>query len=292
MTYAITGASGTLGRLTAEAALRHVDPSELVLLTRRPSELADLAERGVEIRRADFSDASSLPQAFAGVDRLLLISTDAIGDRVEGHVAAVDAAVAAGVGYVAYTSMGDPSDSNPVILTPDHRATEDHLRASDVRWTFLRNAIYAEMLLPAAQAALASGTHVTNLGTGATSYVARADCAAVAAAVLTTPGQEGKALDVTGAQALDAEAQAALFAELGGREVTVTHVDDDGWVASMIEHAGMPERLARAYMTFAKAARLGYADAVAPTVQDLTGRSPRTAREVLEAHRSELPVAA
>jgi NAD(P)H dehydrogenase (quinone) len=273
---AVTGASGHLGRLVLDALAGTPD---VVAITRDAGKLADVD--GVEVREADFAQPSTLSAAFAGVDRVLLISTDVIGDRVDGHKAAIDAAVAAGVSHIAYTSVPDPSDSNPAAVADDHRQTEDHLRASGVAWTFLRNAIYAEMLVPSAQPAIATGSFVTNIGHGATAYIARADCAAVAAAVLTTDGHEHKAYDVTGPEALDADAQAALFSEASGKPVEVVRVDDDAFVAGLVEHAGMPEAVARMYATFGASARLGYADSVSTVVQDLTGRAPRPAHEVV-----------
>jgi NAD(P)H dehydrogenase (quinone) len=283
MSLIITGASGTLARLTTEAVLAADPDADLVLVTRSPDKLADLADRGVEVRTGDFDDPASLPAAFAGGERLLLISTDVVGTRVPGHRAAIDAAVAAGVTAIAYTSVGNPSDSNPAAVASEHRETEDHLRASGVAWTFLRNAIYTEMLVDAARAALATGTYLVNEGDGAASHIARADCAAVAAAVLldASGAHAHKAYDVTGPEALTAAQRAAIFAELGGRPVTAALVDDDAWVAAMVQHAGLPEPAARLYATFGAAARRGYSGALSTVVEDLTGRAPRTVREVL-----------
>jgi NAD(P)H dehydrogenase (quinone) len=214
---------------------------------------------------------------------MLLISASNIGERLHQHRAAIDAAAAAGVRSVAYTSGVNPSDSNPAAAHADHRATEEHARASGLGWTFLRNAIYADSLVQQAAGALASGSLVTNAGEGRNGYVARADCAAVAAAVLSSDGHEGKAYDITGPEALDAHDLAALFSEVGGKPVEPALVDDDAWVAAMVEHAGMPEGLARVIATFGISARQGYAAVVSTTVRDLTGREPLTVREVLEA---------
>lgn len=278
MTIATTGASGTLGRLVSERLVAAADPSDVVLITRDASALDGL---GAEVREGDFEDPASLGPALAGVERLLIVSLPRVGERVEHHKAAVDAAAAAGVKHVLYTSITDPSDSNPAFVAAEHRATEEHIRASGMAWTFLRNSIYTEMLVPTAQAALAGGTLLTNEGQGATSYVSRADCAAAAVAVLTGSGHEGKAYDVTGPEALGPDVQAALFSELGGRPVTVTRVEDEAWVAAMVEHAGLPEPAARVYSTFGKAARLGYSDSVSSAVEELTGRAPVPARDVL-----------
>jgi NAD(P)H dehydrogenase (quinone) len=284
MSIVITGASGHLGRLVAEAVLERVEPDRVVLVTRDPSRLDDLAQRGAQVRAGDFGDPSSLPSAFAGVERALIVSTDQIGVRVPGHHAAIDAAAAAGARSIAYTSAVNPSHSNPIVVATDHRETEEHLRASGTGWTMLRNSIYTEILLMAAGAALASGHHVHNEGAGRVSYVARADCASAAAAVLTSDGHDGKLYDVTGAEALSAGDVAALFAELGGRPVQALGVDDDAFIAGLIEHAQMPEPVARAYATFGIGARRGYSGAVSTTVRDLTGAAPAPARDVLAAH--------
>jgi NAD(P)H dehydrogenase (quinone) len=288
MSIAITGASGQLGRLTAEALLEKVEPSDVVLVTRTPDALDDLAGRGAVVRSGDFDDPASLADAFAGVDRLLLVSASVIGARVAQHRAAIDAAVAAGVRSVAYTGIGNPSHSNPGAAARDHRETEEALLASGLRWTFLRNGIYAESLLNGVSAVLATGKLVTNAGEGRTAYVARADCAAAAAAVLTGDGHEGKAYDITSADALNPAEVAALLAELSGQPVEPVYLDDDDWVATMVEHAGMPEPLAQAIATFGISARRGYLGAVSTTVSELIGREPLSVREVLEAHREEL----
>lgn len=279
MSIVVTGASGKLGRLVAEAVLGRT--RDVVLVTRDPSKLGDLAARGAEVRRGDFGDPGTLASAFAGATKVLVISTDRIGERVPGHKAAIDAAVAAGARSIAYTSGINPSDSNPIVVMSEHRASEEHLRASGAGWTMLRNGIYAELLAASASAALASGRHVSNDGDGRVSYVSRADCAAVAAAVLTGDGHDGKEYDITGPAALSAHDVAALYTELGGKPVAAVLVDDDAYVAGLVEHAGMPEPVARAYATFGIGARDGYSGPVSTTVADLTGRAAVSASEAL-----------
>jgi NAD(P)H dehydrogenase (quinone) len=150
----------------------------------------------------------------------------------------------------------------------------------------LRNSIFAEMLVAGAPAALATGRHISNEGDGRVSYVARADCAAVAAAVLTTDGHDGKEYDVTGPSALSAPDVAVLYAVIGGRPVEAVLVDDEAYAAALVEHAGMPGPVARAYTTFGIGARRGYSAALSTTVADLTGREPLRARDVLAANRA------
>jgi NAD(P)H dehydrogenase (quinone) len=288
MSIVITGASGHLGRLTAEAVLERAAASDLVLVTRTPEALAEFAARGAVVRAGDFDDPASLPAAFSGGERMLLISTDAVGSRVPQHQAAVDAAVAAGVRSIVYTSIANPSDSNPAAVAAEHRATEELVRASGLGWTFLRNGIFAEVLVRAAAAALGAGRLLTNEGDGRVAYVSREDVALVAAAILTSDGHDGASYDITGPEALDADQLAGLYAEVGGEPVEAVRLDDAGWVAAMVKHAGMPEALAQAYATFGVAARRGYLAAVSTVVQELTGRPPRTVRDVLRAHRLQL----
>jgi NAD(P)H dehydrogenase (quinone) len=285
MSIVITGASGHLGRLVAEGVLAKVDPSEVVLVTRDPSRLADVARRGADVRVGNFDEPGTLPGAFAGATKVLLISTDRVGSRVPGHKAAVAAAAAAGARSIAYTSALNPSDSNPIVVAGEHRATEEEIRATGAGWTMLRNSIYTEMLVAGAAAALPTGRHISNEGDGRVSYVARADCAAAAAAVLTTDGHDGKEYDITGPEALGAQDVAALYAELSGRPVEAVLVDDDAYAAGLVEHAGMPEPVARAYTTFGTGTRRWYSAALSTTVAELTGRPPTSVRDVLAANR-------
>jgi len=284
MIVGVTGASGHLGRAVAEGLLDALDPQQVVLVTRNPDKLADLAARGADVRRGDFDEPATLAAAFAGVERLLLVSTDTIGARVPGHVAAIAAAAAAGVAHVTYTSFVNPSDDNPAIVAPEHGATEDALRGSGLGWTLLRNGVYAEYQLDPATGAIASGTLLANTGSGRNAYVSRADCAAAAVAVLTSDGHDGKTYDITGPEALDAYDLATIYGELGDRDVEVALVDDDAWVAAMVEHAGMPEPAARAYATFGAAQRRGYSAVVSPAVERLTGRPATSLRALLASH--------
>jgi NAD(P)H dehydrogenase (quinone) len=281
MSIVITGASGPFARRAIEEALERVEPSELILVTRNPDALAAYAERGATVRAGDFDDPASLVPAFAGGERLLLISTDAVGSRIRQHHAAIDAAAAAGVRHVAYTSIVRPKLDNPAAVVPEHHATEEKLRASGLAWTFLRNSIYADLETGNQAAAQASGRLVTNGGAGEIAYVARDDCAAAAAAVITGDDHAGKAYDITGPELLDAEARAAILAELGGAPVEVVHVDDEQFAAGFAEATGLPLAAGELYASFGRATREGYLDAISDSVEELTGRAPRPLRSVL-----------
>jgi len=281
MSIVITGASGHLGRRVVDEVLDRVEPRELIPVTRNPRQLAEYAERGADVRRGDFDDPGTLFDAFTGGDRLLLISTDALGSRIRQHHAAIDAAVAAGVRHVVYTSIVRPEADNPAAVVPEHRATEEKILASGLEWTFLRHSIYADLEAGNQAAALATGQLVTNAGPGRIAYVARDDCAAAAAAVITGGDHAARAYDITGPELLDAAARAALFAELGGSPVEVVQVDDEHYAAGLAEAAGLPLESARLYGSFGRAAREGYLDVLSSDFETLTGRAPQALGSVL-----------
>jgi NAD(P)H dehydrogenase (quinone) len=288
MQLVITGAAGALGRRVAEHVLeRGIPAGSIILVTRRPEEIIDLARQGADVRRGDFDDPKLLREAFAGGDRMLLISTDAVGRREVQHRAAIAAAREAGVRHVAYTSMLNPTDGNPAGVAREHRVTEQELLDSGLAWTFLRNGLYAEYEVPPGATALLTGQLVTNAPDGRTAYVAREDCAAAAAAVLTGDGHEHHVYDVTGPELLSKRDEAAMLTEIGGRPVEVIGVDDDTFIAEL-GGLGLPQAAAVMIASFGAAIREGYLDQLGDGVQQLTGRPPRALREVFEAHAMDL----
>ena len=247
--------------------------------------MADLAAPGVDVRFGDFDDPSSLEAAFAGGERLLLISATELERRVEQHAAAIRAAASAGVRQIVYTSVLSPGPPNPALIAPSHHAAERALAASGLRWTVLRNSLYAEYQVPEAEAALASGTLTHNRGDGRVAYVSREDCAAVAVAVLTTEGHEGAVYDVTGPQAFTADELAALYGEVGGRPVRAVAVDDERFVAGLAGEAGADDHLrygAELVASLGRSIREGFLASCTDTVARLTGRPARTLRAALE----------
>ncbi|RPI58300.1 MAG: SDR family NAD(P)-dependent oxidoreductase, partial [Lysobacterales bacterium] len=205
MKLIITGASGQLGRRAAELVLGSTAAEDLILTTRNPAALAPLAERGVTVRHADFADPRTLRAAFAGGERLLLVSATDLGQRTAQHRAAIDAAKAAGVRHIIYTSGLKPEPPNPAVVAPSHYATEQSLAQSGLAWTILRNSLYADYQTSEAERALETGVLVHNRGSGTAAYVAREDCAAAAAAVLLQTGHEGALYDITGPEAFTAD---------------------------------------------------------------------------------------
>lgn len=286
MTLVVTGGAGHLGRRTVELLLADSgDREPIVLVTRRPDAVADLAQRGADVRHGDFDDPATLRTAFAGGDRLLLISTDALDRRLAQHRAAIDEARAAGVRHVLYTSVVSPEPPNPAVVADTHHATEEALRSSGLAWTLLRNNLYAEFQVPEAQEALRTGELVHNRGDGRVAYVSREDCAAAAAAALRTdPG--GGVHDITGPEAFDGPSLAALYSEIGGRPVRAVPVGDEQLLSALAGEGADGHQMygARLVVSMGQAAREGRFAKVSDAVQALTGRPPRTLREILAEH--------
>jgi NAD(P)H dehydrogenase (quinone) len=281
---AITGASGQLGRLTAELVLARCAPRDVILATRTPAALREFAARGADVRHADFDDPHSLRAAFAGAERLLLISATDLERRIGQHRAAIEAAKSAGVLHVLYTSGSKPAPPNPAAVAPSHYATEQALAASGLAFTVLRNSLYAEYQAAEALRAVETGVLVHNRGRGRVAYVAREDCAAAAAAVLLQGGHEGAVYDVSGGESFDAAALAALYGALGGRPVDTRTIDDAAFVAGLVGGSadGHLRYGAELLASFGRAIREGHLDVRSDAVAKLTGRPPRTLRDVLE----------
>lgn len=290
-TLLVTGAAGHLGRRVLANLLdgHGIEPARLVAVTRDPARLADVAARGVTVRRGDFDDPASLASAFAGANRMLLISTDALdrpGARLAQHRAAIAAAEAAGLDHIVYTSMPNPGDS-VVTFAPDHLLTERALSASKLSWTVLRNAWYIENLALTLPSALASGQWVTAAGDGRTAYVSREDCARAAASALAAPSSANAVYDVTGPAAVTVAEVAATVSEILKTPIAVVQVTDDALTQGMIG-AGVPGPIAKILTSFDTNARLGKFDLVTDAVQRLTGRPPETLRAWFEANGQSL----
>ncbi|MFJ3404579.1 SDR family oxidoreductase [Promicromonospora sp. NPDC090134] len=211
-TYAVTGATGHLGRLVVEELLsRGVPAADVVAIARTPEKAADLAERGVQVREGDYDRPETLPAALDGVQRLLLVSGSEPGARVAQHTAVIDAAKAAGVQRIAYTGILNADDTtNP--LAGEHQATEQVLRASGVPVTLLRNGWYTENYTERLGEFLERGEIVGATADGKVSAAPRADYAGAAASALLAD-------DAAGSGTTDGTAPVVVH-ELGGPAFT------------------------------------------------------------------------
>jgi NAD(P)H dehydrogenase (quinone) len=278
----VSGASGQLGRLVVAGLLESVPIDDLILVSRSPDSLDWLAKLGATVRHGDFDHPESLPSAFAGGQRALIISTLGPRDTVAAHRAAFQAAARAGVERIVYTSVMKPEQDNPFPPARNHGVSERDLRDAGVPWTILRNALYAELRARIGAKYIQDGRWTTNMGDGAHAFVARTDCAAAAAAALTGAGRDGKTYDITGPELIDARRYGALLDEFGGRSVTRVDVDDDAYERYRAAFAADPENAAyfELYGGTGRAIRTGYLDVIGTGVQDLTGRAPVSLREL------------
>ncbi|QZN85782.1 SDR family oxidoreductase [Cellulomonas sp. C5510] len=240
MSIVVTGATGHLGRLVVEHLLADGVPAEQVVATgRRTERLADLAERGVRVAAVDYDSPETLAAALEGAEVVLLVSGSEVGRRVPQHRAVVEAAVAAGVRRLVYTSAPH-ADATPLVLAPEHKATEEIIRASGLTFTLLRNGWYTENYLGDVQQARESGEIVAAVGDGRVASAPRDDFAAAAAVVLRTEGHDDAVYELAGDVAWSFDELAAAASEVLGRPVVFRAVTSEQRRADLLA-AGLDE---------------------------------------------------
>jgi NAD(P)H dehydrogenase (quinone) len=263
----ISGASGQLGELVVRELLARGFPARnLILVSRTPEKLAEFRELGATTRFGDFSKPESLPAAYAGGNKMLLISIGfGAGPRPEAHKHAIDAAVAVGMRQIVYTSYVAISQGDYTGLAADHHQTEELIRKSGIAWTMLRNSIYSNGLVQLAAKMVAEGKAAVSEEDPRIGYITREDCAAAAAAVLMSPGHENKSYDITGPELVGPREIAAAASAVVGKPIELVPRD------ATRRAFGGPS-IAVISEDFAK----------------LTGRPATSVRALFEAHRDEL----
>jgi NAD(P)H dehydrogenase (quinone) len=291
----VSGASGQLGGLVIEELLARKVPLEnLILVSRTPDteHLQSYAARGASVRFGDFTDPASLDAAYRGGTRLLLISINGGGgSRPDLHKAAIDAAARAGVKQIAYTSYVNADLFANSIIAPDHQRTEAFLKESGVAWTMLRNQIYANGLVDQAVQIVRDGRYVTHTPDARVAYVTREDCAAAAAAVLTTPGHDNKTYNITGPDAIGPRELVALAREISGKPVELVVLSEAEYRRSLAEN-GMAESAIDGAISFAAELDSPFLREPSTAVADLTGRPATSVRSLLMAARARLQAVA
>jgi NAD(P)H dehydrogenase (quinone) len=243
MKIAITGATGQLGRLVIQSLLRRgVPAADLIAAVRTPAKAADLAALGVQVRQADYTRPDTLAAALQGVDRLLLISSSEVGQRTAQHRAAIDAAQAAGVKLVAYTSLLR-ADTSPLGLAAEHVATEALLRESGLPTVLLRNGWYTENYLASAPVALQHGAVLGSAKDGRIAAATRADYAEAAAVAISGEGQAGRTYELAGDAAWTLADFAAELARQSGKPVVYKDLPEADYAAVLVQ-AGLPQGFA------------------------------------------------
>lgn len=287
----VTGASGQLGRAVVEHLLtdRNVAAKDIIAVTRDPSKLSALASKGVDVRQGDFNDPASLPSAFAGADRVLIVSTDTApgsGERVKQHSAAVAAAKSAGASRVLYTSLPNP-EASLISFAFEHLGTEKAIIESGLAYTIFRNSWYFENLFMTLPQALKTGQWFTSAGDGRVAYGARDDYAAAIAGGLASDEPGNRIHTLTGPKAFSAADIAESTASIVGKRVSIVQVSDEALAAGIRQH-GLPEPVVDMIVSIDANTRGGFLEPVTGDMEALSGRKSQTLEAFLETNKEAL----
>ncbi|MCX9070243.1 SDR family oxidoreductase [Citrobacter portucalensis] len=239
---AITGATGLLGQHVIESLLKTVPASQIVAIVRNPAKATALSQQGITVRQADYSDEAALTAALHGIDKLLLISSSEVGQRAPQHRNVINAAKAAHVKFIAYTSLLH-ADTSPLGLADEHVATEKMLAESGIAYALLRNGWYTENYLASAPAALEHGVFIGAAGEGKIASATRADYAAAAARVISEDGHAGKTYELAGDAGWTLSQLAAELAKQSGKKVVYQNLSEADFAAAL-KGVGLPAGLA------------------------------------------------
>jgi NAD(P)H dehydrogenase (quinone) len=269
---AVTGSTGKLGRLVIEQLLTQAGAGPIVAVTRSPEKAADIAEKGIEIRWADYGRPESLGPAFAGADVLLFVSNTDFAQREKQHQNVVDAALKAGVNRIVYTSFIRTGKADP--LSESHAATEDYIEQSALPFTFLRNNFYVDLYTSEVEIAMKNGVYrsPTRIDKGA-SLVSRLDIARVAAAVLTGGGHEGKAYDLTGPASVTPAVIAKTAGALSGKAVGVESITWEQ-LGEAYRGRGIPSQVIPVLVNLEQMIESNVLSGVSDDIARLTGELP------------------
>jgi len=281
----VTGANGKLGRHVMEGLLKQLPAQQIVAAVRNPGNAQDLAAMGVTLRQADYNDAASLQAAFAGADKVLLISSNDLEHRMSQHKGAVDACKAAGIKLLAYTSILR-ADTSSLALAQDHKATEAYLRDSGVPYVFLRNGWYFENHTEALAAALEHGAILGAAHDGRFASASRADYAGAAIQVLTTDGHENKVYELAGDASFSLPELAAEVSRAAGKKIVYQNLPQQPYRDALASF-GLPPALAEMLADADAGAAQGELDSSTHDLRTLLGRPTQTLREAIAAALSQ-----
>lgn len=291
----VTGGSGHLAQLILDGLMeRGVSPDRLITTTRSPEKLADLAAKGISVRKADFKDPSSLEAAFAGAGRMLVTSITPDFPYVSGHRfiqqrAAIEAGVRAGVKHIYYTSYSQPEPPNSIWWSQDHYDTEVALRQCGVDWTIVRDWEWPEWYyftewLPA----VASGEYHNAFDGGRVSHVTREDCARAVVGALLAHDSRSRIYSLTGPEALAAEDIAAAISDVFDRRIDLVRCSPEQ-LRAQFEKIGLPGPFIPFSVRFAEGVAQGRYDGLTNHVEMLSGQKPMSMRDYMRKQRAEWP---
>ncbi|WP_147805210.1 SDR family oxidoreductase [Alkalicoccus halolimnae] len=279
MKILVTGATGRLGSKVVKALMERVPVNELAVSVRNPEKAAALQAEGVEVRHGNFDQPESLDIAFAGIDRLLIISTDSENElKARQHINAVDAAKRAGVPYIAYTSMANAAESRN-RLAPPHHKTEQAVLAAGIPYTLLRNNCYLENELSSIQGAVAGAPWITSAGEGKAGWAPQEDFAEAAANVLTGEGHENKTYELSG-PLLTMQGLVQELEEVLEKEIPLKKVDDETFEHILKEY-GLPDPVISLVTGIQHDIRQGTMEVENSDFEKVLGRSVTPMRDAL-----------
>ncbi|WP_434351599.1 SDR family oxidoreductase [Trichococcus flocculiformis] len=279
MKLLITGATGKFGTKVMEILLKTVPANQLAVSVRNPEKAEALRTQGVDVRQGDFDHPETLDAAFAGVDRLLLISADGDNEtRIRQHANGVAAAERAGVSFIAYTSLANAQESKN-LFAPTHQATEATILKTGIAYSFLRNNWYLENEISGIQGVLAGAPWLTAAADGKVGWALQQDFAAAAAAVLAGEGHENTIYELSG-KPLTQEELAAALGDVLGKEVPVQQVDDATY-AEIMAGAGVPDFVVSILVEIQKSIRVGSLDVESKDFEKLLGHPATPINEAL-----------
>lgn len=277
---AITGATGQLGQHVIENLLKTTPASHLVAIARNPKKAAPLSQRGIAVRQADYANEAALTTALQGVDKLLLISSSEVGQRTAQHRNVIQAAIAAKVKFIAYTSLLH-ADKSPLALADEHIETEKMLAESGIPHTLLRNGWYTENYLASVPAALKHGVFIGAAGQGKIASAMRADYAAAAARVISEEGHAGNVYELAGDDAWTLRQLADELTHQSGKKKIVYQNLSEVDFAAALKGAGLPDGLADMLANSDAGAAKGGLFDDSHTLRKLIGRPTTTLTESL-----------
>jgi len=281
-TIAVTAATGQLGRLVVEELLARVPADRLAVVVRNAEKARPIAEKGVDVRIASYDEPDKLEAALQGIERLLLISGSEVGKRVPQHTNVVNAAKAAGVSFIGYTSAPKASDTD-LILAPEHKATEEVIQASGIPYSIMRNNWYFENYVATIEAAKATGEIIGSANGGRIPAVPRSDLAAGHAVVLTSDGHENTVYEFAGDDAWTWDEFAAELSDVLGKPVTYRNVSTEEH-AKALQAAGLDEGTANFLAALDVNIAAGALEVPPGDLRRVLGRPTTSLRAFIEAH--------
>ncbi len=282
MKILVTGATGQLGSLVVKHLLSRVSADQIAVSVRDVAKAEDIAARGVDVRHGDFDDLALMTNAFKGIDIALIISGETdVETRIKQHRTAVDAAKAAGVSHLVYTSFIDARPESPFTYASIHADTESYIKASGLSFTVLRNSFYTDLLMAGVPHALETGDFGAPAGNGKVSYIPRNDLAEAAAAVLANPADHvNQTYELSGTPIGFADI-AAIIADAIGKEIRYVDLPPEvhtGILASF----GLPDHLVDALTGMYVGTRNGDYEQTSDDFAKVVGRAPQSTADFLK----------